>query len=100
MEQLDFFTRFYQALISKPEYIIFGLFLFVFFIFVLYMIIDKRNHKDFVDTVMQQNDKREERYITIIDGALKDMTGNLSAVCNDVKCIKEDVEEMKRGAGN
>jgi hypothetical protein len=93
-QTINAFTGFYQVLISKPEYITTGLFLIILIIFLMAWVLDRRTHKAFVDTVMDKNDKREERYIEreeryigLINGPLSMLPG----LCTDVRQIKDEL---------
>lgn len=97
---INAFTAFYQVFVSKPEYMISGLFLIAMIFFAIIYFTDKRTHKTFVDTVMDKNDKREERYIEreeryigLINGPLSMLPG----LCNDVKDVKCELAEIRKG---
>jgi hypothetical protein len=41
--------------------------------------------------------KREERLSGIVDGTLKELTTIIGNLCTDLRSIKEDIDELRRG---
>jgi hypothetical protein len=54
------------------------------------------NNQTLTDKIMSENGLREERYIRLIEGPVKDMTVAVAGMCQDMREIKDDLEELKR----